>query len=250
MDNSAYIEDYFSSTPDPEQALGFAKRIEADPAFAEEVAFYLSVHSMAKELSDLGKKERFKEIYQNTHKLSRAPGIKSSNTPSVRNLVYYMAAAAVVAGIVFGIYTQHAASSPTKLAALYESEHLATLSVTLSAHSDSLQTGIRLYNEGKLDDALLQFEKMIQTDSSNFTAKKYAGLVCLRQKDYDKALHFFIQLETYRELYSNPAIFYQALTLMERNQAGDLAKAKLLLQQVVKNDLEGKETAVEWLKRM
>jgi hypothetical protein len=37
---------------------------------------------------------------------------------------------------------------------------------------------------------------------------------------------------------------------MERNQPGDLAKAKLLLQKVVANDLEGKEMAVEWLKKI
>jgi hypothetical protein len=42
----------------------------------------------------------------------------------------------------------------------------------------------------------------------------------------------------------------QAVTLMERNQPGDTAKAKILLQKVVANDLEGKEFAQEWLKKM
>jgi hypothetical protein len=37
---------------------------------------------------------------------------------------------------------------------------------------------------------------------------------------------------------------------MDRNQPGDVAKAKQLLQQIVQNDLEGKETAQDWLKRL
>jgi hypothetical protein len=36
---------------------------------------------------------------------------------------------------------------------------------------------------------------------------------------------------------------------MKRNRPGDKQAAKVLLEQVVQNDLEGKETAQKWLKR-
>jgi tetratricopeptide (TPR) repeat protein len=250
MDNSEYIENYFSGTPVPEEAHLFEKRIESDPDFAEEVAFYLSAHTVAREIAQSEKKQQFRDIYQKSQKDSNLPVIKTSKTTIIRKLVYPVAAAAAVAGIVFGIYTMNSAVSPAKLAAQYEKEHLENLPVTMSSRSDSVQTGIRLYNEGKPAEALQQFEKIIQSDISSYTAKKYAGLACLRLKNYDKALGYFVQLGAYKELYSNPAIFYEALTLMERNQAGDASKAKLLLQQIVQNDLEGKETAQEWLKKM
>jgi hypothetical protein len=37
---------------------------------------------------------------------------------------------------------------------------------------------------------------------------------------------------------------------MERNLPGDAAKAKQLLQKIVTDDLEGKEFAEEWLRKM
>jgi tetratricopeptide (TPR) repeat protein len=120
----------------------------------------------------------------------------------------------------------------------------------MSSRADSMQMGLKLYNEGKFPEALQQFETIIQSDTANFTAKKYAGIVSLRLREYDKALLYFKQLETYTDLYANPALFYQALTLMERNRTDDAAKAKQLLEQVVQNDLEGKEVAEEWLKKL
>lgn len=249
MENSALIEDYFTSNPGPDQIRSFEKRIESDPAFAEEVAFYLSVHTVAREVYVSEKKLQFRALYQKNQNTTPVLNIKTSRTP-VRKLVYYIAAAAVVAGIVFGVYTINRPVSPSILASEYENNRLLTLSVTMSGHSDSIQTGLTLYNEKKLNEALLHFEKILQSDSSDLTSKKYAGLASLRLKEYDKALDYFKQLETHTELYSNPAIFYQALTLMDRNQSGDAAKAKQLLQQIVQNDLDEKETAQEWLRKM
>ncbi|HEY4966052.1 MAG TPA: hypothetical protein VII28_06620, partial [Puia sp.] len=73
-----------------------------------------------------------------------------------------------------------------------------------------------------------------------------AGLAALRLKDYNKALIYFRQLETYT-LLSNPALLNQAITLMIRNQPGDADSAKQLLQRVVQKDQEGKEDAEQWL---
>ncbi|HLA57984.1 MAG TPA: hypothetical protein VK622_04470, partial [Puia sp.] len=87
-------------------------------------------------------------------------------------------------------------------------------------------------------------------DSSVFSAKEYAGITALRLKEYDRALSYFEQMETHKGLYSNPAQILQAVTLMERNRPGDAAKAKLLLKKIVSDDLEGKEFAQEWLKKI
>lgn len=240
MDNLDYIENYFSNQPDPARIIEFEQRIQADPAFAEEVAFYLSALGVSRDASQAEKKQHFKKIYQKHHVVSAF---------RVKKLIYYFAAAALVAGVIFGIYTFVNPISPPQLAGQYEKEHLQTLPVTMSSRSNSLQNGLRLYNEGNFDEALLQFESIIRSDTSNADAKKLAGIVSLRMKDYKKALGYFNQLETYTGLYSNPALFYQALTLMERNQPGDAREAKLLLQKIVDQDLEGKEYAQEWLRK-
>jgi hypothetical protein len=240
MDNLDYIERYFKQELDTDQAVEFGKKIESDQAFAEEVAFYLSVLKVSEEKSQAEKKLRFKEIYKDNQVVRRLPAAK---------WLYYVAAAAVVAGIVFGTYTFIRPVSPTQLADQYIREHLQTLGVTMSGRADSLQTGIQLYNEGKSSEALTQFENIIQSDTSNFTAKQYAGLAALQLKEYDKALGWFDALGNYNGLYANPAQLYQSITLMERNQSGDAAKAKRILQRIVDTDSEGKETAQAWLRK-
>ena len=257
MDNTDYIESYFTNELVPDQAREFERRIESDPAFAEEVAFYLSALKVSREVSQSEKKAQFKKLYQNNSaeditpvrniSITRPLGNASIFAP-ISKLVYYIAAAAVVTGIIFGTYIFMKPVSTQQLASQYEKEHLQTLGVTMSSQTNSLQTGLRLYNDGKAQEALLQFESIIRSDTFNFTAKEYAGLSALRLKEYDKALNWFKALET-RTLYSNPALFYQALTFMDRNQSGDAAKAKQLLQQIVQNDGEGKETAQEWLRK-
>ncbi len=250
MDNLDYIESYFASKPDNDRTREFEKRIESDPPFAEEVAFYLSVLKVSREESESAKKQRFKEIYQETRVGEIAPVRNISDGRSARKWVYYIAAAAVVAGIVFGTYTFTSSASPQNLADKYIHENLLTLGVTMSGRTDSTQAGLQMYNEGKSAEALVQFENIIQSDTSNYRVKEYAGLAALLLKDYDKALKWFKELETYTANYSNPALLYQSLTLMERNQSGDAAKAKQLLQTIVQNDLEGKEVAQEWLRKM
>ncbi len=240
MDNLDYLDDFFTREPDSERTREFEERITSDPAFAEDVAFYLSAKNTSEEASWIVKKDHFREIYQKSRHIGPTP---------VRKLVYYIAAAAVVAGIIFGTYTISNSRSPRELADQYIKENLQTLGVTMSGRSDSLQDGLRLYNDGKAGEALVIFEKILISDTSSFNAKKYAGLAALRMKEYGKAMSYFEQLEIYNGLYSNPALILQAVTLMERNQPGDAAKAKILLQKVVANDLEGKEIAQEWLKK-
>jgi len=161
-----------------------------------------------------------------------------------------VAMAAVVFGVLFfSWYLVQKPAGPEKLASRYIEQHWQTLGVSMSSREDSIQTGLRLYNEGKLPEALQQFETIIRSGNPGFSVKKYAGIVTLRMKDYDKALVYFSQLSDYH-LYANPGLFYQALTLLERNRSGDRENAKGLLEQIVKNDLEEKETAVEWLRKL
>lgn len=253
MENSELIESFFTGSPGPEQVRAFETRIESDRVFAEEVAFYLSMHTVAREVSHSEKKLQFRELYQKSQQ-AEASNLRVStqttllqprNTP-VRKLIYYMAAAAVVVGISFGIYTYVQPGSPQQMAARYELEHLKTLPVNMGGPGDSLQIGLDYYNKNKADKALIFFEQLCQKDTTDSKAREYAGLAALRLGDYDKALLFFKKLETFKS-FSNPALFYQAITLMTRNNPGDTDTAKQLLQQVVQKNLEGKETAQKWL---
>ena len=158
------------------------------------------------------------------------------------------AAAAVIVCAFFAWYLVSSKSSPGQMADNYINDNFKTLPVKMSAEKDSIQDGLRLYNDGQYDAALKQFGSIAQRDTGNYLLKNYMGIVYLKLGNYDKALEYFKQFEN-DTLYANPSLFYQALTLLKRNLPGDKQKAKELLQSVKDNDLEGKELAQEWLKK-
>ncbi|SRR5579871_4317542 len=240
MENSDYIDRYFNNELNASEKTQFEQKIIDNKDFAEEVAFYYSVWASAKNEVTEEKKKRFGEIYQNT-----AP----NKTGIVKRISIYLSAAAAVVAVVLIVNVSMKPDSSQKLADQYIQEHLKTLGVSMSSRQDSIQVGLDLYNDGKLQQALGQFEAIIARDTVRSEAKKYAGIVSLQLRNYDKALAYFSQLENDISLFSNPAKLYKALTLMERNHAGDAEQAKALLRQVVQNNLDGKETAEEWLSK-
>jgi hypothetical protein len=244
MDSLEYIDGYFNKDPSAEEARLFEKKIQDDPIFAEEVAFYLSAYSVLREEQAEEKKKNFREIYRQTD----AEEIRFTRT-RVRRLMTAIAAAAIIAGILLCWYWWISPVSTPQLADRYIQQNLEMLSVNMGP-GDPMQNGLNLYNNKKIPEALQQFENIIRTDSSNSAAMVYAGIASLRIQDYNKALEYFNILEKRSYLQINPALFYEALTLMKRNRAGDAAHAKLLLQEIVQKGLIKKEDAQLLLGKM
>ena len=245
MDNLTYIEAYCNKELSPEGKKEFEQRIVSDPVLAEEMAFYLSSREAAA-AEMMKEKERFKIVYQQ-YKLGGRPGRQQGGM--VRRLIPWAAVAAVLAGVIFSWNSIFTPASPHQLAEKYVQENFQTLSVTMGNNADSLQAALGLFNEGSLKEALQQFENLAVRDTASVEAKKYAGIVSLRLAQYDKAIHYFSQLENDTRLYVNPGKFFHALTLLKRNSPDDKEAARMLLDQVVQNDLEGKATAQDWLKK-
>ncbi len=245
VDNLELIEAYFNNELAQERKGEFDRRIISDPDFAEEVAFYLSLKQVAgQELRE--KRESFKLLYKQSkpgnHVVKPEPAL-------LRKLWPWAAAAAVIAGIIFGWNVWLRPVSLPGLANKYIKDNFQILPVTMGSREDSLQTGLRYYNEGKSEEALKHFESIALRDSSLSDVKKYTGIVYLRLGQYEQAIKYFSQLEK-DNLFANPGKFYHALTLMKRDRPGDKQQAKILLEQVVQNELEGKVTAQEWLEKL
>jgi len=245
-ENLEYIDAYFQRMLKPEEIRRFERRIAEDPAFAEEVAFYLSAKQSLKAEANQEKKERFRQLLA-----QQAPVINmDQNRTGKKAWLYRVAAAAavfVVGFFAWSIFFSKSAS-PQQMADTYINKDLKTLGVKMSAELDSIQNGLRLYNNGQYDSSLVIFETISQREPGDYLPKYYAGIVYLQLGNYEKALQYFRQFEN-DTLYSNPSLFYQALTLLKRNLPGDKQKARELLQRVVDNDLGKKETAQEWLKQ-
>lgn len=249
MNSLEYIEDYFKGLLTATQKEEFEQRIVSDPSFAEEVAFYLNAQALLKDQLAEEKKARFKDLYRQNEPISSGQSqspVKSRQSP-VRRLWPYLAAASVLIIIIAAWLIFGSQPGPEKLADQYISGQLQNLPVKMSSVQDDLQKAIALYNQGQLPEALTRFQQLLKQDSARPRAKIYSGIVCLRLQLYDKALDYFRQLEADTTLYSNPALFYQSLTLMKRNHPGDSQKARQLLQLVVDRDLDKKEEAQQLL---
>ena len=242
MDNTEYIESYFKGNNNDAAKQAFEKKIIEDASFAEEVAFYISANGMMQQQIQEEKKQRFREIYNQQKVISI--------NPAVRNIRRYMAAASVVIVVILVTWFLSGNKNSIKqLADTYIQQNFQRQSVTMGI-GDSLQKSFSLFNSNKLTEALSMFEILAKNNPANSDAKKYAGIVSLRLGNFDKALEYFSMLEADSGLYSNPGKFYKAITLLERNKVDDKEAAKLLLQEVRDKNLEGKNEAEEWLKKL
>jgi len=239
MNDLDYIDSYFKGQLEAGEIKVFEQRITGDHSFADQVAFYISTHETARDLLAEDKKQRFRELYVKQDKpVAKVP---------VRKLWRYVAAAAIITGIVMAGELLLIGGSTSKLVNRYIQSEFETIGINMGGLQDSIQTGIQMYNDRKWTEALQQFENVVHWDTAAWEARKYAGIVSLRLGLYDKALSYFKELGSYT-LSSNPSLLYQAITLIKRNNPGDLETARQLLLQVEQKNLSGKEKAKQWLK--
>jgi len=87
---------------------------------------------------------------------------------------------------------------------------------------------------------------MVANNASDFTAIKYAGVVSPAAGQLRQSPALFPGAPTIPFVFQ-PWKILLCLTLMKRSGPGDREQAKELLQQVVQNNLEGKQQAQQWL---
>ena len=237
-DNFDYIETYFTGRCTEAEKQQFEDRIVLDQNFAEEVAFYIQSRQILKEELLKQKKSQW------------SPAGSPKRRPGRLRIVYFGSiAAAAVTLVLVSIYLLVHPAGPEKLAASYIRTRYDHLSQTLDGSRDSLQQGITAYNDRSYPQALEFFTALAKDHPNNPEALLYSGLVYLRLDNYVQALHQFETLATIPSLYSNPGTLLKAVTLLQRNAAGDRETARQLLQEVVNRRLEGSREAADWLQK-
>ena len=241
MHSLEYIDGYFQGEFSPGEKMEFERKLTEDPQFADDVAFYISTRQVSRDLVKEEKKQKFKKIYDDYN--------KEAKIVPMRRVWSYAAAAAVVALVFFGWFMFTKTESPHQMADQYIKSKFQTLGVSMGGKQDSVQVGLRLFNDNKLTESLAIFEALALRDSSDAESLKNAGIILVKQGKYDEAIGYFTRLEKL-SLYANPGLFLHALTLMMRGTTGDNTEAKLLLEEVVSKKLAGHESAVKFLKNM
>jgi tetratricopeptide (TPR) repeat protein len=241
-ENIEHIEAYFKNQLNDAEKKQFEERCIHDEPFAREVAVYIATEEGIRQ----------KLLQQKKQDWGRAKGSKLTILRPLKKITvhirfYYAAAACFI--IAVSIFFLFGRQTPHRLASRYIDEHLILLSHEMGRSQDSLQLGIDAYNKKEYGRALQIFKKINQSDPANKNAKKYAGLVYLVTKDYDKALQHFEELAAMKDLYKNEGLFLKAITLLQRNEKGDKAQAKQLLERVMNEKLEGRKAAESLLQK-
>ncbi len=246
-----YIEDYFTNALDEAGRKAFETRCETDESFAEEVALYTITRQAFREELLKEKQARWKKL--KSAEAVEQPAVPNAPSAKVRDFGFkkwipYAAAACVLA--IVGVVYLNDGPSAQQLADNYVQKNIEHISREMSASKDSLETGIKLYNDKKYVPALSLFKAIDNNLPVSIDAKKYEGFVYLVTRDYDKALEQFDEVSK-MDLESNPGAMLKAITLLKRNKDGDKEAAKELLTKVLNDSkAEGDEDAKKMLEKL
>jgi tetratricopeptide (TPR) repeat protein len=230
------IDKYFNNELSLSERQGFEIQLVKDEELKESVSFYLNTRTAAKQLADNKRREEFEELRK---KLSQKPEDSGKIKPMIW-LSGLAASAVLVVG--FWWFSRTPDLATDAVADTYIKEHFQNLPVKMDASADSLQMGLRLFNEQKLTEAQTVFENILKRKNNDSEATKYAGITALRLKNYDKAIQYFKILASQKDLFANPGKFYEAITLLQQSPMNK-KEAEILLKEVIDNGLEGKEEA-------
>ena len=234
MKDIELIEKYFNGLLNKEEKALFEEQMRIDSTLLSDVAHYIQLQQALKnnQLADRH------SSWQNASK---------KKTYSLKN-VFSMAA--ILTLFIGGAWywTSSSVLNLEQQADVYIKEQFQERSIQMSASKDSTQKAIALFNEGDLKSSLEVSESMLKRQSENAEQLELAGITALRLNDYEKALSYFRKMETL-DLYENPSVFYQAITLLKRKAPLDIQEAEKLLNRVADNQLGGKNYAQQWLNK-
>jgi tetratricopeptide (TPR) repeat protein len=230
------IDKYYNNELSLSERQDFENELINNEELKENVSFYLNTRTATKQLADDKRRAEFEELRK---KISQ----KQANSGKIKPMIWLSGMAAsviLVAGFWWFSHTPDLATDA--IANTYIQENFQNLPIKMDASADSLQMGLRLFNEQKLSEAQIIFENILKRKNNDSEATEYAGITALRLKDYDKAIQYFKILASQKDLFANPGKFYEAITLLQQSPMNK-KEAEILLKDVVDNGLEGKEEA-------
>lgn len=235
------IEGYFNKQLSETEKEQFEADLKSNVALANELAAYLASKSAG--TMDGEAKNR---AYHHSGLQPVRPAKNKVKSPRQTLYIVSAAAAFLVGGIAWFLL------APPKqdlqlLANGYAMENFTTLDVEMGGGADSVQLAIQYYNKGQYATANKVCEQILANDPENAGAKKIAGIVSLRLLDYDRAIAYFHQLGALKNLYPNPGKFYEAIALIQSGIPSNIPHAKTLLQEVIVEQLEGRDEALKWM---
>jgi len=235
------IERYVDAELTEAEKQQFEADLAQDAALADDLAFYLQSKVAAQQAAH---EALLAEKHKQWNTLEAEPPRSLT-----RSAWMSMAASVLLVVAILFYFNNPFKQSLNDRAETYLATHFKTLPVHLGDESQSLQGAIQAYNQQQYEPAITLAAIYLSQHPQDAEALRVIGLAHLQKKEYHEALAYFQQLSAQTQLYSNPGKYYEGLTYLLRNQEGDEAQGRKLLEEVIAQNLEGKPEAMELLEQ-
>ncbi len=171
--------------------------------------------------------------FETTIKEVEAEFLAKKQATSKLNLKLWMQIAATVillisAATYFLVIKERSSFSPDSLYAAYYQKLPADFATRSGEKSDDLFiNAIKLYNDNKYQEAIVEFTKILNSDPSNNAARLFLGICYSETDNFKKASeHFNIILNHHDPIFEEHAAWYLSLCYIKTNNP-DLARPLL-----------------------
>jgi cytochrome c-type biogenesis protein CcmH/NrfG len=222
------IEHYLDGQMTEAERRAFEAELSDNSELATELAFYLNAReALAQTAHEKRRAELLALLPEENH--GAAP---RTRTLSMRWAIGLAASVALLVGL--GIWAFLSGPEPTlnQMAEGFATEKMTGVT-TMGGGPNTLQSGLDYFNAGQLAEARDAFVLYLQQTPNDPVALEGLARAYLGLGEFRMALDRLADLEALGGPY-NSAPFYSAIVLIRRNAPGDLARAKELLQNVVK----------------
>jgi tetratricopeptide (TPR) repeat protein len=219
-----FMEAYLTGTMLPNEKNAFENRLETDKAFAEEfMSFRTSYQAII-----LQSRKELKEHLK---------GLEKNKTSEAKIINWRYVSLAVAASLSLAILIINLLSSPSTddLYKTYYSVYpnvVAPIERSTQIAVDSYKKPFQLYEDARYEEALLQFNELLQTKPTSPALNLYAGFCALALKDSKTAIAYFeVVINNPPNDFLATARWYSALAyLQEENKEQAMAMLVQLKQ--------------------
>jgi len=242
------IDDYLLEYLNEKDREEFESELFENIKFKKETILHSEINDAIIESDVLKLRNNLLEIIEENKQLTKIRRFIPNNFKN-KKIRYISVAASAAAVISTGLFTlsQQNSTAESIFQQAYLPYEAAGFLRSAPLASPSFK-GIELYNERKYDEAISQFELVLNEKSLNPMSNFYTGLCYMEKGNYDKAIVSFKNVIVQKDnLFTELAEWYTALSFLKTNDKKD---AYDILNKIVENKGYNHKSAKELLKKL
>jgi hypothetical protein len=242
------IDDYLLQYLDENERSEFELLLEDNIKMKNEIVLNSEINEAIKEKDVMNLRSELSQISDENRQSTKIRKFIPENIQN-RPLRYVGVAASAAAVITVGLFTfSNQKTTPDKLFQQAYQPYEATGLFRSAPLSNPSFIGIDLYNDRKYDDAIGQFDIVLNDNNEHPMCNFYTGLCYMGKNNFDDAVISFQKVITEKDnLFIEQAEWYMALSLLKTNERKE---AYTILNRIIENKGYYHKNAKELIKKL